>query len=70
MYLKTGDVWKYGETTQGNTRYSQAWKDKHNVEMITQKVGPQREMKIEEKRKIYQYFIEKGHLPPGNKIFR
>lgn len=70
VYLKTGDVWKYGETTQGNTRYSQAWKDKHNVEMITQKVGPQREMKIEEKRKIYQYFIEKGHLPPGNKIFR
>lgn len=70
VYLRKGDVWKYGETVHGNTRYSKAWLDRMLLEKITQNKGPQREMKIQEKKKIYEYFLKNGHLPPGNKLFR
>lgn len=68
-YLNSGAVWKYGETTRSD-RYSQTWLDSHALKMDKQFYGTQREIKIEEKRKIYGYFLSHGHLPPGNKIFR
>ena len=70
VYLQVGEVWKYGETTHINTRYSDAWLKENNLTKLIQAVGTQRQMKIEEKRKIYGYFMKYHHLPPGNKIFR
>lgn len=32
--------------------------------------GNQREIKIREKELIYDYYFRRGHLPPGNRIFR
>lgn len=71
--LKTGDVWKYGETTQGDKRYTQAQLRNmipggvHRIDLFP---GNVIEIKIQEKIMIYGYAVKYGHLPPGNKIFR
>ena len=70
MNLSVGDVWKYGETTNSNSRYSETQLATWGVSMKLEVPGTQVQIKIEEKRKIYSYFLEHGHLPPGNKIFR
>jgi hypothetical protein len=70
--LKAGEVWKYGETTQGNARYSA--KDLASigpgVYLVPELIGNQIEIKIAEKSKIYTYVLTNFCLPPGNKIFR
>ncbi len=70
MNLNIGDVWKFGETTQGTGRYSQTYLKSNNVQMFPEFFGNQVQIKVMEKTKIYTYFIQNGHLPPGNKIFR
>ncbi|MEQ1922403.1 MAG: RHS repeat-associated core domain-containing protein [Pyrinomonadaceae bacterium] len=73
MNLKVGDVWRYGETTNPTTRYSDPELGRvagRRVEQINEFSGNQVEIKIAEKVKIYAYFATHGHLPPGNKIFR
>ena len=71
-WLESGEVWKYGETTKGMSRYS----DKYltgigrGLLMIPEFFGTQIDIKVAEKAKIYSYAIGSGHLPPGNKIFR
>ena len=72
-YLKAGDVWKYGETTQypPENRYGGELNLKNrNLKFVIESSGTQKQMKKEEKYKIYSYFITHGHLPPGNSIFR
>lgn len=61
---------KYGETIHADTRYSQQWLDEYKLTRTDEYVGSQRDCKIMEKIKIYNYFYRYGHLPPGNKIFR
>ena len=70
VYMEAGEVWKIGETTQGNNRYTDNWYQTYNVHMISVFEGNQREIKIHEKILIYQYYFKNGHLPPGNRIFR
>jgi hypothetical protein len=70
MNLSAGDVWKYGETTNPSSRYSQSQLNSLGLEQTIEFTGTQLEIKIMEKTKIYGYFIKNGHLPPGNKIFR
>ena len=72
MYLNSGDVWKYGETTSAQ-RYDPAFLESigpAGVQFQQQFPGNQMQIKIAEKSKIYNYFLQNGHLPPGNKIFR
>ena len=72
-YLKAGDVWKYGETTQypPENRYGgKSALDKMNLTLDVEYIGTQKQIKIEEKRRLYSYFLKNGHLPPGNSIFR
>lgn len=71
--LNAGDVWKYGETTSGMSRYSQ--NELNNmvpggVYLDPIFFGNQMEIKVQEKIMIYWYTIFNGSLPPGNKIFR
>lgn len=70
--LKSGDIWKYGESTQ-EARYS----NREITEMVPGGVkmnviyeGSQIEIKVFEKFMIYGYFFNHNHLPPGNRIFR
>ncbi|MCZ8169769.1 MAG: RHS repeat-associated core domain-containing protein [Flavobacterium sp.] len=70
MNLGVGDVWKYGETINPVTRYSQTFRSSMGVEQFDEFYGNQVQIKVMEKTKIYAYFLQKGHLPPGNKIFR
>ncbi len=63
-------VWKYGESINIKARYSQPWLTKNLVRIEEQYFGNQVQIKVEEKKKIYAYFLINGHLPPGNKIFR
>lgn len=68
--LNAGDVWKYGQTTLPATRYSQPDLARAGLRYQTEFVGAQMQAFIQEKMKIYSYFLENGVLPPGNKIFR
>ncbi len=72
MHLHKGDVWKFGETTS-QYRYTDGYKGgigNSGVTEVPQVYGTQRQIKTAEKVKIYGYFFQNGHLPPGNKIFR
>ncbi|MCB0649298.1 MAG: hypothetical protein KDC49_21660 [Saprospiraceae bacterium] len=70
MNLSLGDVWKYGETINPATRYSESFKYGMGVQQFDEFFGNQVQIKVMEKTKIYGYFLQNGHLPPGNKIFR
>ena len=69
-YLKKGEVWKYGQTSNPKQRYSEADLNNLKLEKVTQFVGSKEECLIREKIQIYGYVIKNGHLPSGNKIFR
>jgi len=68
--LEIGDVYKYGESTKPEERYSQKLLREGRLEMQREYYGDQTQIKIVEKAKIFKYFFEHGRLPPGNKIFR
>jgi hypothetical protein len=68
-----GDVWKYGETSSKNERYSDLYKDNIGDGGVHENpifYGNQVQIKVAEKEALYRYFLLHGHLPPGNKIFR
>ena len=70
-HLSSGQVWKYGETTS-STRYTPGELNQvgPGVRQVNEFSGTQRQIKMMEKAKIYNYFFQNGTLPPGNKIFR
>lgn len=70
MNLGVGDVWKYGETTNPAGRYTSGQLSGWGVRQVNEFYGNQVQIKVMEKTKIYGYFLQNGHLPPGNKIFR
>lgn len=73
VYLEAGEVWKIGETPQGDNRYTGSWMNsvgEGGVSMHRIYYGNQREIKLYEKKMLFDYYIKNGHLPPGNKIFR
>jgi RHS repeat-associated protein len=73
VHLKPGDVWKYGETSKGFSRYSDNTLKNMvpgGVTMLPLFFGNVIEIKVQEKIMIYGHVLMKGSLPPGNKIFR
>lgn len=72
MSLNAGDVWKYGETTDPTSRYSDSDLKSigPGVKQFNEFEGTKTQARIAEKSKIVNYYIQNGHLPPGNKIFR
>ena len=73
VFMEKGEVWKYGETTQQppEARYGgKANLERQGLVMIREKPGSQKQIKIEEKYLLYNYYFHNGHLPPGNSIFR
>ena len=71
VFLKAGEVWKFGETTSTD-RYSprELKSIGPGVLMLPEVFGNQVEIKVAEKIKIYSYVIQNGNSPPGNTIFR
>lgn len=71
-YLNVGDVWKYGETIRGNSRYPDSKIDleRDHLTMVPIYYGNQTAIKIQEKIMIYGYFFMHGERPAGNPIFR
>ncbi len=70
VYLKKGEVWKYGQTSDPEHRYTPKYMADYNLRMDDLFYGTKEECLIVEKIKIYGYYIENGCLPPGNRIFR
>ena len=69
-HLKPGEIWKIGETTKGERRYKIDSYEQKNFMMIPVFRGTKTEILVEEKRRIYNYHLHNGCLPPGNRIFR
>ncbi|XHR97255.1 RHS repeat-associated core domain-containing protein [Mucilaginibacter sp. UC70_90] len=69
-FLNAGDVWKFGQTTDPQGRYSDKYLGGAGLEQINMFQGNQMEIRIQEKIMIYGYFMEHGTLPAGNSIFR
>ena len=70
VWLNKGDVWKYGETTNPDSRYGAKYLYKMGLRYQTETTGTQVQVKVAEKFAIYGYFFSNGSLPPGNSIFR
>lgn len=68
--LQAGDVYKFGETTQPDSRYSNADLQRMGLRYVEEYRGSQMSAKIVEKLRIYGHVPENGELPPGNRIFR
>lgn len=76
IYLNKGEVWKYGFSTKGKTRYSENFYRTMRLTYLTQLVGTIEECMQEEIKKIINYptlpearvrlvILER---PPGNKV--
>jgi hypothetical protein len=64
----TGEVLKYGETTQGTSRYSKEYLKEHNAEMVFETKGTKAEMHKWQHEKIVEYKSQNnGARPPLNK---
>jgi RHS repeat-associated protein len=70
--LKAGDTWKIGETINGLGRYPGSYLDDLNVKMVFRSapMTNKYDLLIEEKRQLIKYYLQNGHLPPGNKMFK
>jgi RHS repeat-associated protein len=64
----TGEVLKYGETTQGTGRYSKEFLKDHNADMVFEAKGTKAEMHTWQHNKILEYKEQHdGARPPLNK---
>ena len=68
--MKKGEVWKYGETIQGDKRYPSNSYERQNFNRQDLFYGTKTEILIQEKIMLYWYFFEHGKLPSGNKRFK
>lgn len=75
IFLRKGQVWKYGVTTQGEKGRYRTWHIDNHLFYLMQLQGTLQECLREEKRKIYYYATHPENLartvplirPPGNK---
>jgi len=76
IYLNKGEVWKYGFSTKGKTRYASNFYKAMRLTYLTQLTGTVEECMQEEVKKIINYPTLPEALarqiilerPPGNKI--
>lgn len=70
VWLKAGDVWKYGTTRHPKTRYPFSFYERWGLIYDRQFTGPLAEALASELDRILLYEAEFGIKPPGNKIRR
>ena len=67
--MKRGDVWKIGESLHPADRYSDhSYESRFFMDKIY--YGTKTQILIKEKKELLKYYLQNGHLPPGNKIFK
>lgn len=67
--MKRGQVWKIGESLHPADRYSDhSYESRFFMDKIY--YGTKTQILIKEKTELLEYFLQHGHLPPGNKIFK
>jgi RHS repeat-associated protein len=67
VFLKKGNVWKYGETINPSSRYTQKFLKQNNLRYFTEATGPKHEMFQLQNLEIVNFRKTYGFLPPGNK---
>ncbi|MDW5419275.1 RHS repeat-associated core domain-containing protein, partial [Iodobacter sp. CM08] len=60
----TNEILKYGETTQGKSRYSQSYLDSVNADFREETFGTKREMHCWQHQKIMEYKAKHGGVRP------
>ena len=70
VFLKEGEVWKYGKTINPTTRYSLDWLRRMRLRYEPQYAGSVNSALALERAKIEGHFDQCGSLPPGNKVRR
>ena len=71
LYMRAGDVWKYGETYTPETRYTRSFFNQYSLEMKFElPVTNMFNAKIAEQSLLYIHTFLHGDLPPGNRIMR
>ena len=55
--MKEGDVWKYGETIQGEKRYGKSSYEKNSFKMQPLFYGTKTEILVQEKIMLYWYYF-------------
>ena len=72
QYLEEGEVWKFGTTKNWNpfTRYTETYRKNIGAGVLRHQefVGTKSQAEQLQNMKIINYFLQNGHLPPGNKI--
>lgn len=67
--MKAGQVWKIGESLHPADRYSDhSYESRFFMDRIY--YGTKTQILIKEKEELLKYYLQHGHLPPGNKIFK
>ena len=70
VFLRKGDVWKYGKTVNPDTRYSKQWLEDHDLIYKPDFRGTEQEALAREYQQLVGYKARCGSLPPGNKVTR
>lgn len=71
VFLKQGEIWKFGQTTRGAGRYSASWLEDTGLLFKPEFKTPTFKDVLQiERQKIVEYEVIFGKLPPGNKIRR
>ena len=70
VFLKEGEVWKYGKTINPATRYPKDWLLKMGLRYEPQYAGSVNSALALERAKIVGHIDRCGTLPPGNKVRR
>lgn len=70
VFLKKGEVRKYGKTINPTTRYSLDWRRRMGLRHEPQYAGSVNSALALERAKIVGPFDRCGSLPPGNKVRR
>ncbi len=71
-FLHKGDIWKIGETTNGEARYGKQWLSDHKLEMKRRSpyMTDKNDLWMTEKLHLIVYTMLKSYLPIGNKLFK
>ena len=71
IFLKEGEVWKFGQTMNPTTRYSGNFLRSNDLKFVPEFRTPSfKDVLQMERQNILQYEQQFGKLPPGNKIRR
>jgi len=70
IFLKAGEVWKYGKTINPTSRYTQRFLISTGLYFKAELMGSEQFVLSTERKWILRYLNRFGKLPPGNKAIK